>query len=53
MNSDILRDVFFKALGPVVVITFAAGAALLPLYVLYDKEVTFRQRPPLPARLYR
>jgi len=51
--EGIWREAFFKALTPIILILFATGAALLPLYVLYDKEVTFRQRPPLPARLYR
>ena len=34
MFDGIFRDVFFKALTPVVVITFVAGAALLPLYMM-------------------
>ena len=34
MFDGIFRDVFLKALTPVVVISFAAGAALLPLYMM-------------------
>ena len=34
MDGNIFRDAFLKALGPVMIITFAAGAALLPLYMV-------------------
>ena len=34
MIDGIFRDVFFKALTPVVLITFAAMGALLPLYIV-------------------
>ena len=34
MIDGIFRDVFLKALTPVVLITFAAMGALLPLYMV-------------------
>ena len=34
MDGDIFRDAFLKALGPVMIITFASLAALLPLYMV-------------------
>ncbi len=36
MDGNIFRDAFLKALGPVIIITFAALAALLPLYMVGD-----------------